>query len=115
MNRYVLTVELKDDPAAIATYTEYHQRVWPEVLASLRAAGIRDMEIFRLDRRLVMIVETDGTEIRHSFARHHGSHPRVIEWETLMTSLQVPPGWTVMTSVFRMDAADTATAERAER
>ena len=27
MNRYVLTVDLKDDPAAIATYKQYHQRM----------------------------------------------------------------------------------------
>ncbi len=113
MNRYVLTTELNDNPAAIETYKTYHRQVWPEVLASLRMVGIRDMEIFLLDRRLVMIVETDGTDIRHAFARHHGSHPRVIEWENLMTSLQVPPGWTVMTSVFRMDAADTPAAKSA--
>jgi L-rhamnose mutarotase len=119
MNRYVLTVDLKDDPAAIATYKEYHQRVWPEVLASLRHAGIREMEIFLLERRLVMVVETDGRDIRRAFALHHGSHPRVIEWETLMMSLQVPPPgaapgewWTLMTPVFRMDAADLRGAEQ---
>jgi L-rhamnose mutarotase len=119
MNRYVLTVDLKDDPAAIATYKAYHQQVWPEVLASLRTAGIREMEIFLLERRLVMLVETDGRDIRRAFALHHGSHPRVIQWETLMASLQVPPPgapagewWTVMTPVFRLDVAeDTAAAE----
>ena len=108
---------------AIATYKEYHQRVWPEVLASLRNAGIRGMEIFLLERRLVMVVETDGRDIRRCFALHHDSHPRVIEWETLMTSLQAPPpgaapgdGWTVMTPVFRFDGAeDTPAAEAARR
>jgi L-rhamnose mutarotase len=123
MNRYVLTVDLKDDPAAIATYREYHRQVWPEVLASLRTAGIREMEIFLLERRLVMIVETDGRDIRQCFALHHDSHPRVIEWETLMTSLQVPPpgasfgdGWTLMTPVFRLDLAEgTPAAEAARR
>jgi L-rhamnose mutarotase len=119
MNRYVLTVDLKDDPAAIATYKEYHQRVWPEVLASLRVAGIREMEIFLLERRLVMVVETDGRDVRECFALHHGSHPRVIAWESLMHSLQAPPpgaapgeGWTVMTRVFRVDlAANTPAAD----
>jgi L-rhamnose mutarotase len=123
MNRYVLTVDLKDDPAAIATYKAYHQRVWPEVLASLRNAGIHEMEIFLLERRLVMVVETDGRDIRQCFALHHDSHPRVIEWETLMKSLQVPPpgaapgeAWTVMTRVFRVDLAeDTPAAETARR
>jgi L-rhamnose mutarotase len=120
MSRYVLTVDLKDE-AAVETYKDYHQRVWPEVLASLRNVGIREMEIFLLERRLVMLVETDGRDVRESFALHHGSHPRVIEWETLMSSLQLPPpgaiagqGWTVMTQVFRFDAAeDIAAAEGA--
>jgi L-rhamnose mutarotase len=117
MNRYVLTVDLKDDPAAIATYKAHHQRVWREVLASLRTAGIREMEIFLLERRLVMVVETDGRDIRECFALHRGSDPRVVEWETLMQSLQVPPagaapgeGWTAMTCVFRVDLTEDAPA-----
>jgi L-rhamnose mutarotase len=123
MTQYVLTVDLKDDPTAIATYREYHRRVWPEVLASLRNAGIRKMEIFLLDRRLVMVVETDGRDLRECFALHHDSHPRVIEWETLMKSLQVPPPgaasgelWTAMTPVFQFDFTEGApVAEASER
>jgi L-rhamnose mutarotase len=123
MSRYVLTVDLKDDPAVVAAYKEYHRRVWPEVLASLRNAGIREMEIFLLERRLVMIVETDGRDIRQCFALHHDSHPRVIEWERLMTSMQVPPGgatpgegWTAMTRVFELDLTeDTPAAGTARR
>ena len=44
MTRSVLTVDLKDDPAVIAAYKEHHRRVWPEVLSSLRAVGIRHMD-----------------------------------------------------------------------
>ena len=123
MSRYVLTVDLKDDPAVVAAYKEYHRRVWPEVLASLRNAGIREMEIFLLERRLVMIVETDGRDIHQCFALHHDSHPRVIEWERLMTSMQLPPagaapgeGWTAMTRVFELDLTeDTPAAGTARR
>ena len=39
MNRTLLMVDLKDDPAGIATYVEHHRRVWPEVIASLRRRG----------------------------------------------------------------------------
>lgn len=112
MSRHVLTVDLKDRDA-VATYTDHHRRVWPEVLRSLRDAGIVDMEIYLLERRLVMLVETDGRDVRECFALHHGSHPRVIEWESLMQSLQVPPPgaptgqtWSEMTPVFRLGAAD---------
>jgi L-rhamnose mutarotase len=108
MSRHVLTLDLRDDPAAIAAYCDYHQQVWPEVQESLRRAGVRHMQILIHGRRLVMIVELDnGLDLRRVFANHAASHPRVEEWERLMRSLQepaagVPPGewWAVMDPVF---------------
>jgi len=110
MSRYVLTVNLRDDPAAIAAYREYHARVWPEVVDSLRHAGVHRMEILIHGRRLVMILElNDGLDFRRVFAAHAASHPRVQEWERLMQSLQepaqgTPPGewWAVMDPVFTL-------------
>ena len=57
VTRHVLAVDLKDDPAVIEAYSEHHRRVWPEVLRSLARGGLADLEIYRLGRRLVMIVE----------------------------------------------------------
>jgi len=110
MSRYVLTVNLRDDPAAIAAYREYRARVWPEVVDSLRHAGVHRMEILIHGRRLVMILElNDGLDFRRVFAAHAASHPRVQEWERLMQSLQepaqgTPPGewWAVMDPVFTL-------------
>jgi L-rhamnose mutarotase len=110
MSRHVLTVDLKDDPAIVEAYLAHHRRVWPEVLRSLRAAGLDGMEIFLHGRRLVMIVETNGSGDYHAiFARHAASHPRVAEWEALMKSMQQPvpgtaPGewWAQMQPVFRL-------------
>lgn len=120
MTRTVLTVDLQDDPATIAAYTAHHRRVWPEVLESLRRAGIGQMEIYLLDRRLVMIVETDSPDFRRAFASHVASHPRVAEWESLMKSMQAPvPGgtdgdwWAEMRPIFRLKV-DQETAVRAE-
>jgi L-rhamnose mutarotase len=110
MSRHVLTVDLRDDPAAIAAYREHHQRVWPEVQESLRRAGVRHMEILIHGRRLVMILELhNGRSVRDVFADHAASNPRVQEWERLMQSLQepaagAPPGewWAVMDPVFHL-------------
>jgi L-rhamnose mutarotase len=110
MRRHVLTVDLRDDPAAIATYRDYHQRVWPEVLDSLRRAGVRSMDIRIYGRRLVMILELfDGLDVQQVFGTYLTLHPRVQEWERLMQSLQERPSdaspgewWAVMEPVFRL-------------
>ena len=111
MGRHVLTVDLRDDPAAIAAYREHHRRVWPEVIASLRRAGVEQMDIHLLGRRLVMVVDLpDGADYRRVFDSHAASNPRVAEWERLMKSLQepapdTPPGewWAVMEPVFSLN------------
>jgi L-rhamnose mutarotase len=110
VNRHVLTVDLRDDPAAIEAYVAHHRQVWPEVLASLRRAGIRAMDIYVLGRRLVMVVELEeGLDVQRAFASHRAAGPRVAEWERLMKSLQQPPpgaapgdGWTMMQPVFHL-------------
>jgi L-rhamnose mutarotase len=108
----VLAVDLKDDPTAIATYVEHHQRVWPEVLRSLREAGIERMDILLLGRRLVMIVESRG-DFREAFDSRVASDPKVAQWETLMRSLQEPaPGrrdgewWAEMRPVFHFNPTE---------
>jgi L-rhamnose mutarotase len=116
VNRHVLTVDLRDDPAAIASYREHHRRVWPEVIHSLREAGVERMDIHLLGRRLVMIVELrSGLDCERTFAAHAASSPRVVEWERLMKSLQEsapdsPPGewWALMEPVFSLEPERTA-------
>ena len=115
MSQYVLTIDLKDDPAAIAAYREHHRHVWPEVLESLRRVGIVRMDIYLLARRGVMVLETDGRDPLRCFALHKASSPRVAEWETLMASLQEPPPggapgewWTMMEPVFSLEEQVTA-------
>ena len=111
MTRQVLTVDLRDDPEAIATYVEHHRRVWPEVIASLRQVGVEQMDIRLLGRRLVMIVELrDGADFVSAFGSRVASNGRVAEWERLMRSLQEPvadaaPGewWARMEQVFSLN------------
>jgi L-rhamnose mutarotase len=118
MTRHVFLVHLRDDPAAIAAYREHHRRVWPDVIRSLRGAGVHEMEIRLLGRTAVMIVEVaDGVDVRRAFSAHRASGPRVAEWEELMKSLQEPspdaaPGewWAQMEPVFRLTANEPAVA-----
>ena len=111
MSRHVFTLNLKDDPAVIDAYVRHHRDVWPEVQASLLRVGVQQMDIYLLDRRLVMIVEMrDGIDYRVAFRSHASSSARIAEWERLMKSLQDPaPGaraaewWAVMEPVFHLD------------
>jgi len=118
MTRHVFLVHLRDDPAAIAAYREHHQHVWPEVIASLRRAGVQAMDIRLLGRTAVMIVEVaDDTDVRRAFLAHRASSPRVAEWEQLMQSLQEPSPeaaagewWARMEPLFRLPAKQPAVA-----
>ena len=53
MQRYYYALDLKDDAAAIAEYERWHRPgvVWPEIISSIRASGIEEMEIFRTGNR----------------------------------------------------------------
>jgi L-rhamnose mutarotase len=113
MARHVLTLDLRDDPDAVAAYRRQHAEAWPEVVSSLRAAGVREMDIYLLGRRLVMILDLpDELDVPTVFARHlESADPRVAEWERLMKSLQqrAPDApdrewWAPMEPVFRLSA-----------
>jgi L-rhamnose mutarotase len=110
MKRYVLTLDLRDDPAAIEAYKAHHRAIWPEVEGSLRAVGVRAMDIYLLGRRLVMVMDAaEDFDLRDSFARHVASDPRCAEWEELMKRFQQPPPgapagalWAPMEPVFHL-------------
>lgn len=107
MKRYCLTLDLKDDPALIAEYEEYHRAIWPEIKESITSSGITDMQIYRFVNRLFMIMETDNTFNFERKAAMDASNLKVQEWEQLMWKFQEPvkgakPGekWVLMEKVF---------------
>jgi L-rhamnose mutarotase len=120
MKRYVLTLDLKDDPRLVKEYRAHHRAVWPEVRRSLRRVGVRAMDIYALGRRLTMVMDTrDDFDIRRSLARHVASDRRCAEWETLMKTYQEPPPgappgslWTRMERVFHLGPARGARKAR---
>jgi L-rhamnose mutarotase len=124
--RFVFTINLRDEPGIIETYRLHHRDVWPEVQASLRQAGVDQMDIYLLGHRLVMVVEMrDGLDYRDAFKTHAASSPTVAEWERLMKSLQEPAAeartgewWAVMEPVFHLNrdtAEEPALAHIADR
>ncbi len=108
MKRLALTLNLKDDPAVIEAYKEYHAHPWPEVVDALKAVGVLEMKIWILGRRLFMMARVeDDFDPAVDFPRYLTLHPRCQEWEDLMTTLQEPvpeakPGekWAMMSQIF---------------
>ena len=88
--RTCLALDLKDDDELIAQYEHFHQpeHIWPEIPQGIRAVGVVDMQIYRLGRRLFMIVETqEGIGLNTTFETI-GKMPLQAEWATLMNGLQ---------------------------
>src|SRR3989442_7752455 len=111
LKRHCLTLDLKDDPALVAKYKRYHQKIWPEIADSIKSSGIVDMEIYLLGTRLFMIMEVDEHFSFEAKAKADQNNPKVQEWEQLMWRFQKPlpqakPGekWLLMERIFKLGA-----------
>ena len=109
MHKYCLTLDLKDDPALIAEYEKYHIAIWPEIRKSIIDSGITNMEIYRYETRLFMIMETDESFNFEKKAEMDASNSKVQEWETLMWNYQQPlknalkgEKWVLMNKIFQL-------------
>ncbi len=112
--RLCYALDLKDDPALIAEYERWHkpENIWREIVESIRAAGIRDLEILRVGNRLVMVVDVPEDFSHDAKAAADAADPRVQAWEALMWQFQQPlpfakPGekWVPMTRMFSLAEA----------
>ena len=90
MKRYCLTVNLKNDADLIHQYEEHHNKVWPEIIASIKDSGIEQMEIYRLGTRLFMIMEVNDDFSFERKAAMDQNNSKVQQWEELMWKYQQP-------------------------
>jgi len=109
MTRYCLALDLKDDSKLMAAYEEYHASVWPEIIASIKEAGIKALEIYRVANRLFMIIEADDDFSFEKKAAMDATNEIVMQWEKLMWEYQqaLPtskPGekWVLMKKIFSL-------------
>lgn len=107
MQRFCLALDLKNDPELIAEYERHHRQVWPEILTSIREAGIQQLEIYRIENRLFMILEASDDFSFEKKAQLDADNVKVQAWETLMWRYQqalptAGPGekWMLMERIF---------------
>jgi L-rhamnose mutarotase len=111
MPKYCLTLDLINDPNLIQEYEEHHRNIWPEIVESIKSSGIINMEIYRFDTRLFMIMETDEHFSFKKKSAMDAASPRVLAWETLMLKYQQPlkgslitEKWKLMDKIFTLSS-----------
>jgi L-rhamnose mutarotase len=107
--RYCLALDLQPDAALIAEYEQWHREVWPGIKASILGSGITDMQIWRLENRLFMIMETNDHFSFPKKAAADAANAEVQRWEELMWKYQlaIPGGrpgekWRLMDKIFSL-------------
>jgi L-rhamnose mutarotase len=109
MKRYCLTLDLKNDPGLIREYEEHHRNVWPQIISSIKDAGIECMQIYRYGTRLCMIMEVNDNFSFEKKQQADTSNSKVQEWEALMWKYQQPlegalqgEKWMLMDKIFEV-------------
>ncbi len=91
-------------PDKIDEYVEAHRRVWPEMLAALRDAGIRNYTIFRNGNEMFGYFESDDLVAAAAYMEAQEVNAR---WQDTMAGLleeRVPDaGPPRLEEIFRLD------------
>ena len=111
VKRYCRTMDLKADDTLIREYIRRHSEgeVWTDILAGIREVAILAMQIYLLDNRVFMIVETP-VDFDWDFAMARlATRPRQQEWEDYMSLCQdchagdtATEKWQMMERIFHL-------------
>lgn len=111
MQTYLLICDLKDEPEAIQAYVDCHKVVAPEIIESIRVAGVIQMSIYRWKNRLSMILVGDENFSFERKAKLDNENPKVQEWEAFLGQYQTNlPGtpanwrWALTEKIFEFNA-----------
>lgn len=88
MKRYCLALDLIDDAEKIKSYQEFHQHIWPEIAENIRQRGVLNMQIWQVENRLFMIMDTTDDYDAKKANQIATAEPKNMEWERLMLQYQ---------------------------
>jgi L-rhamnose mutarotase len=86
--RFCFSLDLKNDPALIAEYKKYHEKIWPEITQALKGSGIEDLEIYLVGTRMFMIMKVNESFSFEKKAKADQQNSKVQKWEELMWRFQ---------------------------
>ncbi|WP_405296720.1 L-rhamnose mutarotase [Algibacter sp. Ld11] len=109
MEKHCFALDLVDDAKLIEDYKVAHQKVWPEIIESIKDSGIEDLEIYLVGNRLFMIMVVNDSFSFEQKNAMDANNPKVQEWETLMWNYQqaLPMAkegekWMLMEKIFQL-------------
>ena len=88
MKRYCYTLDLKENEILKKEYINHHKKVWPEILKSIKSSGILNLEIYNINYRLFMLIETENKFDENKKKKMDSENPLVQKWETKMLKYQ---------------------------
>lgn len=106
--KHCLTLDLKNNKNTIAEYEKWHSpnKIWKEIPEGIRQVGIQQMEIYRWENRLFMIIETADNFIWDEQMQKLSTLPKQKEWELLMDAYQQKltdnEKWQPMKNIFKL-------------
>ena len=110
MTRHCFALDLVDDPVLMAEYKKYHEKIWPEITASIVDSGIEDLQIYCVGNRMFMIMEVNDSFSFERKAKMDAENSKVDDWELLMWKYQqaLPTAkegekWLLMDKVFQLE------------
>lgn len=110
MKRFGMTCMLKDESGVIENYDAYHANPWPAIVEGNSRAGIRQVYMYRIDRRLFLFMETEDDFSLDTCADKQLVDPKAKEWDTLMRTFltnvpEAPEGtvWVQMKEIHALE------------
>ena len=111
MQRYILFLDLKNDPELIQTYEKYHESIPEAIKESILSSGIESMQIFRFENRLCMEILANDEFSLAIKEEMDANNPVVQEWENYVWKYQqaLPTAkegekWILMAKIFDLKA-----------
>lgn len=110
-HRHCFALDLINDNELISAYKKHHEKVWPEIIESIKDSGIENLEIYLVENRLFMIMDVNEAFSFEKKNHRDANTPKVQEWESLMWKYQQAlPGakagekWVLMDKIYHLKA-----------